>query len=313
MVNRHRQNLEANHIYNISVVVSEVSTREVKAYVGNVYDGQETEHGNSVDVIMAPRSSGSILKPFLYCKMLDDGLITPQMLIPDIPTRFGGFTPLNFDQEFNGAVPAEQALARSLNIPAVKMLQNYGVPPFYSFLKKTGMKTLTRAPEHYGLSLILGGAEVTLWDLAGMYTSMVSILKNYNEKDGFYEAEPFKPLVWKKEDSYAEKTSGQAIQPVVRASSVYLTLQALLQVQRPESESGWQEFASARNIAWKTGTSFGFRDGWAVGMNRDFVVSVWVGNADGEGRQGLTGVSAAAPLLFDILLYSGFRLVQQTC
>jgi penicillin-binding protein 1C len=300
LVNRHRQNLEANHIYNISVVVSEVSTRELKAYVGNVYDGLETEHGNSVDVIMSPRSSGSILKPFLYCKMLDDGLITPQMLIPDIPTRFGGFTPLNFDQEFNGAVPAEQALARSLNIPAVKMLQDYGVPPFYSFLKNSGMNTLTRPPEHYGLSLILGGAEVTLWDLAGMYTSMVSILKNYNEKDGLYEAEPFKPLVWKKEDSYAEKTSGQAIQPVVRASSVYLTLQALLQVQRPESESGWQEFASARNIAWKTGTSFGFRDGWAVGMNRDFVVSVWVGNADGEGRQGLTGVSAAAPLLFDI-------------
>ena len=300
LVNRHRQYLEANHIYNIAVVVSEVSTRRVNAYVGNVYDGQETEHGNSVNVIMSPRSSGSILKPFLYCKMLDDGLITPQMLIPDIPTRFGGFTPLNFNQEFNGAVPAEQALARSLNIPAVKMLQDYGVPPFYSFLKRSGMSTLTRPPEHYGLSLILGGAEVTLWDLAGMYTSLISILKNYDEKDGFYESQPFKPLVWKMEDLYAEKTSGQAIQPVVRASSVYLTLQALLQVQRPESESGWQEFASARNIAWKTGTSFGFRDGWAVGMTRDFVVSVWVGNADGEGRQGLTGVSAAAPLLFDI-------------
>jgi penicillin-binding protein 1C len=300
LVNRHRQNLEANHIYNIAVVVSEVSTREVKTYVGNVFDGQETEHGNSVDVAISPRSSGSILKPFLYCKMLDDGLITPQMLIPDIPTRFGGFTPLNFDQEFNGAVPAEQALARSLNIPSVKMLQNYGVPPFYSFLKKSGMNTLTRPPEHYGLSLILGGAEVTLLDLAAMYTSLVSILKNYDENDGNYEAVPFKPLVWKMADSYSDKTSNAGIQPVVRASSVYLTLQALLQVQRPESETGWQEFASARNIAWKTGTSFGFRDGWAVGMNRDFVISVWVGNADGEGRPGLTGVSAAAPLLFDI-------------
>lgn len=300
IVNRHRQNLKANHIYNISVIVAEVSTREVKTYVGNVFDGQETEHGNSVDVAMSPRSSGSILKPFLYCKMLDDGLITPRMLIPDIPTRFGGFTPLNFDQEFNGAVPAEQALARSLNIPAVKMLQDYGVAPFYSFLKKTGMNTLIRPPEHYGLSLILGGADITLWDLAGMYTSMVSILKNYNEKDGFYEADSFKPLVWKMENSYQEKISVEETQPVIRASSVYLTLQALLQVQRPESETGWQEFASARNIAWKTGTSFGFRDAWAVGMNRDFVVSVWVGNADGEGRQGLTGVSAAAPLLFDI-------------
>jgi len=297
---QHRKILEANHIYNIAVVVSEVSTREAKAYIGNVFDGLETTHGNSVDVAMAPRSSGSILKPFLYCKMLDDGLITPQMLIPDIPTRFGGFTPLNFDQEFNGAVPAEQALARSLNIPAVKMLQNYGVPPFYSFLKKAGMNTLSRPPEHYGLSLILGGAEVTLWDLAGMYTSMVSILKNYNENDGYYETEPFKPLILKAEEIQTDKKSTERNQPVVQASSVFLTLQALLQVKRPESEAGWQEFASARNIAWKTGTSFGFRDGWAVGMNRDFVVSVWVGNADGGGRPGLTGVTAAAPLLFDV-------------
>ena len=300
LVQHHRKNLEANHIYNIAVVVSQVSTKEVKAYIGNYFDGKETEHGNSVDVAMAPRSTGSILKPFLYCMMTDEGLITPQMLIPDIPTRFGGFTPLNFDQEFNGAVPAEQALARSLNIPAVKMLQNFGVAPFYTFLKKAGMTSLTKPPDHYGLSLILGGAEVTLWDLAGMYTSMVSVLKNYNDKDGYYEPEPFKPLVWKTEDSYAEKPVGESSQPVVRASSVYLTLQALLQVTRPESETGWQEFASARNIAWKTGTSFGFRDGWAVGMNRDYVVSVWVGNADGEGRQGLTGVTAAAPLLFDI-------------
>jgi penicillin-binding protein 1C len=300
LVQQHRKILEANHIYNISVVVSEISTREVKAYAGNFFDGQETAHGNSVDVAMSPRSSGSILKPFLYCKMLDDGLITPQMLISDIPTRFGGFTPLNFDQEFNGAVPAEQALARSLNIPAVKMLQNFGIPPFYSFLKKAGMNTLNRPPEHYGLSLILGGAEVTLWDLAGMYTSMVSILKNYSEKDGFYEVEPFKTLIWNKSDTSSVELSAEGNQPVVRASSVYLTLQALLQVQRPESEAGWQEFASARNIAWKTGTSFGFRDGWAVGMNRDYVVSVWVGNADGEGRPGLTGVSAAAPLMFDI-------------
>ncbi len=303
LVGRYHQVLAANHIYNMAVVVSEVSTGEVKAYVGNIFDGQETRHGNNVDVVQAPRSTGSILKPFLYCKMLDDGLITPSMLIPDIPTRFGGFTPMNFDQKYSGAVPASGALARSLNIPAVKMLQNYGVPPFYSFLKKTGMNSLTRPPDHYGLSLILGGAEVSLWDLAGMYTSLVSILKTYDENDGIYQPAPFRPLSWKQEQkpTVSEKTPpGGMVQPEVRASSVYLTLQALLEVQRPESEAGWQEFASSRNIAWKTGTSFGFRDGWAVGMTRDYVVAVWVGNADGEGRPGLTGVSAAAPLMFDI-------------
>ena len=198
-VNRHHQVLAANHIYNLAVMVSEVSTGEVKAYVGNVFDGRENRHGNKVDVVQAPRSTGSMLKPFLYCKMLDDGLITPSMLIPDIPTRFGGFTPMNFDQEYSGAVAACNALARSLNIPAVKMLQNYGVPPFYSFLKTTGMNSLTRPPEHYGLSLILGGAEVSLWDLAGMYTSLVSILKTYDENDGIYYPSPFRPLAWKRE------------------------------------------------------------------------------------------------------------------
>ena len=304
LVTRHNKKLQANHIHNIAVVVSEVSSRKVKAYVGNVFDGKEFNHNNHVDVVKAKRSTGSILKPFLYCKMIDDGLITPQMLIPDIPTRFGGFTPTNFDQEFNGAVPAAEALARSLNIPAVKMLRNYGTAPFYNFLQKAGMSSLTQPPDYYGLSLILGGAEISLWDLAGMYTSLVSILKNYNENDGSYLSKPFSELIWEEREKSSEKRKGIAVQPVVRAAAVYSTLLALLEVKRPESEAGWQEFASAGNIAWKTGTSFGFRDAWAVGMTRNYVVSVWVGNADGEGRQGLTGITAAAPILFDI-----FRLL----
>jgi penicillin-binding protein 1C len=180
------------------------------------------------------------------------------------------------------------------------MLQDYGVPPFYSFLKKTGMETLVQPPDYYGLSLILGGAEVSLWNLAGMYTSLVSVLKNYDKNDGFYAAQSFSGLKWEKENSSAKNAAAEAVQPEVRAASVYLTLQALLKVKRPHSEAGWQEFASARNIAWKTGTSFGFRDAWAVGMTRDYVVAVWAGNADGEGRPGLTGVAAAAPLMFDV-------------
>ncbi len=296
----HNKKMQANHINNIAVVVSEVNTKEIKAYVGNVFDGKQFEHDNHVDIIQAKRSTGSVIKPFLYCKMLDEGLITPQMLIPDIPTRFGGFTPTNFDLEFNCAVPAAEALARSLNIPAVQMLRNYGVTPFYNFLKKSGMKTLNEKPDYYGLSLILGGAEISLWDLAGMYTSLVSILNNYNEKDGFYESNPFSELIWEKKSLEFSNDNQYEAQPEIRAASIYSTLQALLDVNRPASEAGWEAFASARNIAWKTGTSFGFRDAWAVGMTHDFVVSVWVGNADGEGRQGLTGVTAAAPLLFDI-------------
>lgn len=300
LVARHSKKLQANHIYNLAVVVAETHSKKAKAYVGNVFDGVNNGHDNHVDITEARRSTGSILKPFLYGKMLDEGLITPQMLIPDIPTRFGGFTPTNFNQEFSGAVPAAEALARSLNIPAVWMLRNYGVAPFYNFLRKTGMKTLTENPDYYGLSLILGGAEVTLWDLTGMYASLVSVLNNYNENDGQYEENQFSGLNWVEKKSIKNNFESAETQPEIRAGAVYLTLQALLNVTRPESEAGWNEFASARNIAWKTGTSFGFRDAWAVGMTRDYVVGVWAGNADGEGRQGLTGATAAAPLLFDI-------------
>ena len=276
-----------------------VAEKNVLAYVGNVFDNEHVNHSNHVDIINAPRSSGSILKPFLYGKILDDGLLTPKMLIPDIPIRFGGFTPMNFSRDYNGAVPAEEALARSLNIPAVHQLQNYGLAPFYSFLKKAGMRTLTQKPEHYGLSLILGGAEVTLWDLSGMYVSMAAILENYNRFDGNYFEQAFSGLNWIKTRERAVEPK-KSIQPEIRAASVYSTFKALLEVKRPDSEAGWETFTGAKNIAWKTGTSFGFRDAWAVGITREYVVAVWAGNADGEGRTGLTGIAAAAPVLFDV-------------
>uniref|UniRef100_UPI003216D122 penicillin-binding protein 1C n=1 Tax=uncultured Draconibacterium sp. TaxID=1573823 RepID=UPI003216D122 len=298
IVEKHNRILKSNYINNIALVVAEIPSKKVLAYVGNTAGNDSLKHGNRVDVVQAPRSTGSIIKPFLYCKMLDEGLLLPKMLLPDIPIRFGGFTPMNFDREYNGAVRAEEALARSLNIPAVDMLRNYGVAPFHSFLKETGMTTLREKPDYYGLSLILGGAEIKLWDLAGMYASLGSILEEYNTKDGFYGAQPFSGLKWT--DDGKTKPVVELQQPVIRAASVYSTFDALLKVKRPESEAGWQRFAHSKKIAWKTGTSFGFRDAWAVGVTSDYVVAVWVGNADGEGRPGLTGISAAAPVMFDV-------------
>ena len=294
---RHQQRLKSNYINNMAVLVVEIPSKKVLAYLGNIRSSDSTKHANQVDIIQAGRSTGSILKPFLYCKMLDEGLLLPSMLVPDIPIRFGGFTPMNFDREYNGAVPAEEALARSLNIPSVHLLRDYGVGPFYSFLKKTGMTNLNAQPEHYGLSLILGGAEIKLWDLAGMYASLGTILHRYNQDDGYYSSVPFAPLVWDEDD---EIPGEERTQPEIRAASVYSTLDALLKVKRPESEAGWEHFAHSRKIAWKTGTSFGFRDAWAVGITSRYVVAVWVGNADGEGRAGLTGIAAAAPVMFDV-------------
>jgi len=296
LVRQHLVGLRANEIHNAAVLVMNVEKGQVLAYVGNSPDRGDGQHGEQVDVISARRSSGSILKPFLYAAMQDDGTILPSTLVPDIPTQIGGFSPQNFNLQFEGVVPASQALSKSLNIPAVRMLRDFGVDRFYSLLKKMHFSTLNNPADHYGLSLILGGAEVNLWDLAGAYASLGRLLIHYEQEDGAAFIDDFRKPVYR-ESLFSNK---EAKNLPVSAGATWLTLEALLKVNRPDEELGWKSFSSARRVAWKTGTSFGFRDGWAVGMDRNFLVAVWCGNADGEGRPGLTGTAAAAPLMFDV-------------
>ncbi len=278
----HRSLLEANEIHNAAVLVLEVSSGNIIGYAGNLPGGDRMAHGNNVDIITAPRSTGSILKPLLYAAMLNDGLILPNTLIPDIPMQIGGFVPENYNLTYDGAVPAKQALSRSLNIPAVKMLQTYGYEQFYSLLRTMGMSTLTKPADHYGLSLILGGAEATLYDLAGIYAGMARSLNKYNESS---------PGI----DKTDLRQKGS-----LDVASVWLTFEAMVEVARPDEDQQWKSFSSSNKIAWKTGTSFGNRDAWSVGVTPEYVVAVWVGNASGEGRPGLTGISVAAPILFDV-------------
>ncbi|HCW07934.1 MAG TPA: penicillin-binding protein 1C [Cytophagales bacterium] len=305
VVQDHHQLLKVNQIFNAAAIVIEVNSGNVLAYVGNTSVKEKGNFSEDVDVINAPRSTGSILKPFLYAAMLDEGKILPQTLLPDIPTFINGFAPQNFSKEFDGAVHADQALIRSLNIPAVHLLKQYRYEKFHSLLKNIGMSTLNNPPEHYGLSLILGGAEGTLWDIAGMYASMARVMNNYFEHPGrnrydkkdFHAPNYFLNLPQSKsknESSILEENS------YLSAASIYLTFDALKEVYRPSEESGWKYFTNSKTIAWKTGTSFGFRDGWAVGVTPRYVVGVWVGNADGEGRPGLTGTETAAPIMFNI-------------
>lgn len=298
IVDRHMALLSRNYIYNAAVLVIHVKTGEVRAYAGNS-KAMPGSRGNEVDIISSVRSSGSILKPLLYAEMLQNGFILPGTLIPDIPSRFGGYAPSNFNRDFQGAVPASRALAQSLNIPFVRMLRDYSYVRFYEDLKQVGITSLVRPADHYGLSLILGGAETSLWDLGKMYTGMASVLGHYAEEDGqYFEGEYNKLKLWAsgaEEQSVIERRTAP-----LKASAVWLTFKALQEVERPEMESGWKNFASSMDLAWKTGTSFGFRDAWAVGMNSDYVIGVWVGNADGEGRPGLVGVRAAAPILFEV-------------
>ena len=164
IVERHTNLLCQNYIYNIAVLVAHVPSGEVRAYVGNS-PPRPGSGGNDVDIIQASRSSGSILKPALYAEMLQAGFILPRTLVPDIPSRFGEYAPSNFNRDFKGAVPAAQALAQSLNIPFVHLLQRYTYLRFYDNLKELGITTLHFPADHYGLSLILGGAETSLWDL----------------------------------------------------------------------------------------------------------------------------------------------------
>ncbi len=302
ILKRHHARLRENEIHNAAAIVADVETGEVLAYLGNVPQCG-AEHGESVDIVRAPRSSGSILKPFLFAGMLHDGELMPDMLMPDIPSQFGGFSPKNFDYRYSGAISARSALARSLNVPYVEMLNRYGVGKFHALLGKMGMRTLSKPPGHYGLTLVLGGAESTLWDLAGMYASMARTLGNFRRCGSRYDPEAFRELHFLVEKKRPETAADRrtAVAAVLGAGAIWHAFEAMQEVVRPGEEGYWQRFASARRVAWKTGTSFGFRDAWAVGVTPRYVVAVWAGNADGEGRPGLVGVLAAAPILFDML------------
>lgn len=282
LVERWSNEFSKSDIRNLAILVIDIETNQVIAYCGNVHFEQK-QTGNQVDVIQAPRSTGSILKPFLYYAMLQEGSLLPQMLLPDIPININGFTPQNFSLQFEGAVPASKALARSLNIPAVTMLQKYGVPKFYSFLKQIGLKTLNRPASHYGLSLILGGAEATLWDITNAYANMGrSLLKLPQSTCDILLS-----------DETTQTTD------LFQPGAVWQTFDALIEVNRPE-EIDWKSIPSMHPVAWKTGTSYGFRDAWAVGVTPRYAVGVWVGNATGEGKPGLVGARTAGPVLFDI-------------
>jgi penicillin-binding protein 1C len=299
IIERHHNELTSNGINNAAAIVVDVTTGNVLAYTGNI-SSDDIEMNADVDIIAAARSTGSILKPFLFASMLSEGEILPGTLIPDVPTQIAGYSPQNFNRDYDGAVPARRALERSLNIPAVRMLRDFGTGKFNYFLKKLGMTTLNDSPDHYGLSIILGGAEGSLWDIAGMYASMCRVLNNYSRNSSMYDAGDIHQLQYIHKERSIKQIDKPDRSGLISAGAVRLTLDAMEEVSRPELESNWKEFSSSKRIAWKTGTSFGFRDGWAVGCTPHYVVAVWTGNADGEGRPGLTGIATAAPVLFEI-------------
>jgi len=297
LLKHYKQHLKGNNTQNACAVIIENRTNKIVGYAGNIVNFSEDIDNMYVDIAESPRSTGSILKPFLYAALLSEGDILPKSLIADVPTAFKSFAPKNYNKGYDGAVPANMALARSLNVPAVFMLQQYGNERFLYLLQKAGMTSLNYSSDHYGLSLILGGCEGKLLEIASIYSNMAHNLLSYTENDSRYFNYSYKKPQFSAD---YQPINEYETNSTFSASAIYYTFKALLDVERPDEESYWEKFKSSEKIAWKTGTSFGFKDAWAIGLTPRYTVGVWTGNADGEGNPSIIGVKSSAPILFDI-------------
>lgn len=290
VMSREARELGDAGVHNAAALVIDNHDFSVRAYLGNSRHDDSRSRGHAIDLIQRPRSSGSVLKPLLYALMLQDGRILPQTLVADLPTQINGYAPENFDRSYRGAVPASEALALSLNIPAVRLLRRYGLPRFHAALRAMGMRSLRRAPEHYGLTLILGGAEATLWEVGLFYANLAAIAQSHGASPAYRVPRLLE-----------QQTAATLAASEYGAGAAWLTLQAMAEVNRPGADSHWRNFTSSKRLAWKTGTSFGLRDAWAVGSTPRYTVAVWAGDAGGGGIAGLSGTQTAAPLLFAIV------------
>jgi penicillin-binding protein 1C len=272
--------IRSKNISNGSVIVIDNENNNVVAYCGSA-DFFDNKSSGQVDGIIATRSPGSTLKPFLFAQAFDKGILTPKMKLLDIPTDFSGYEPENYDNEFNGEVTAEFALMNSLNIPAVYLLQKINLPIFLQNMNKLGFSKIYTDKEKLGLSVILGGCGTSLEELVRAYTAF--------SNDG--EIIPIK---------YLTNSVDQNSNKVFSSASAYLTTNILSNIERPDFPNNFVGDSKLPKIAWKTGTSYGKRDAWAIGMNPRYTIGVWLGNFSGEGSPYLSGAEMAVPLLFEL-------------
>ncbi|RPJ06382.1 MAG: hypothetical protein EHM28_10160, partial [Spirochaetaceae bacterium] len=282
-VNDHLRYLSSFGIKNGAALVVENQTGKVRAYVGS-QDFYSVRTQGQVDGVMAPRSTGSILKPFLYALCMDEGELLPQSILKDIPTHFGAFSPSNELSGYNGLVTVHEALVRSLNVPAVRVLNRYGLYRFYLFLRNAGITTLFRHADDYGLPLIIGGAEANLFELAAAYRGLARLGE-------------FEPITIIERENYQIQKGPERL---ISRGACYMTLQILNDLKRPGAEYYWEQYNNQWPIAWKTGTSFGQRDAWAIGVTPEWTVAIWIGNFTGEGNANLKSGEMAGSLMLDI-------------
>jgi penicillin-binding protein 1C len=258
---------------NASALLLDASTMQVRALIGSA-DWHDDAIAGQVNGTQAKRSPGSTLKPFIYALALDQGLLHPKTMLKDAPTAFGPYTPENFDHRFAGPLSAQEALIRSRNVPAVAVAAKLSKPGLYDFMRLAGVQKL-QSESHYGLALVLGGGEVTPEELAGLYGTLANggIAQRLRYTEPAPDERPAQPL------------------RLLSEEASFITLDMLRQTPRPDTT-----LPARPAIAWKTGTSWGFRDAWTAGVFGRHVLVVWVGNFDGSSNPALVGVDAAAPL-----------------
>ncbi len=273
--------LGSKGIRNGAAVVIDNESRDLLAMVGSSGFFDIASEGQ-VNGAMSPRSPGSALKPFAYALCLDRGIISPQSMLYDVPVNYSGYSPENYDSKYHGAVSARQALVSSFNVPAVGLCARLGENGIYEFLRNAGISTLTNPKQHYGLSLILGGCEVTLLELTNLYVGLAN-------EGGFAECHLLKD------------EQPRAVRQLLSPETCYILSEILTELRRPDLPSVWEWSLDMPKVAWKTGTSYGRRDAWSVGYTPRYTVGVWIGNFDGRGVPELVGAEAAAPVLFGII------------
>lgn len=268
------------NINNASIVIIDNKTHKVISYVGSA-NFNDTTDGGQVNGAAAIRQPGSTLKPLLYALGMDEGLLTPKMMMNDVAVNYDGYAPENYDQKYNGYVTAEYALEHSLNIPAVKELRALGKEKLVQKLASCNFKQVDKDRYKLGLSMILGGCGTTLEELTGLFSAFAN--------DGVYIS-----------PSYSDKDSIHKKVNVVSPEAAFMITEILSKVNRPDFPINWQATERMPKIAWKTGTSYGRKDAWSIGYNKNYTVGVWVGNFSGLGVADLSGANTATPLLFKI-------------
>lgn len=280
------RSLQLQGIYNASVIVINNQSHEVCTYIGST-DFEDRAHQGQVDGVQARRSPGSTLKPILYGLAIDKGLITPKTVVADVPLNIGGYAPENYDLDFRGNVSIEEALRQSLNIPAVKTLEQLGINNMIAAMKQAGFSSLGQKKYRLGLSMILGGCEVRLDQLSNCYAAFGN--------DGVYH--DLRWIIANDQKTVQKAAAGKRIWSIQAA---YMLNSMLSELSRPDLPHMASSAVGIPKIAWKTGTSYGRKDAWSIGYNRNYTIGVWIGNFNGQGTAGLSGAATATPLLFQL-------------